>query len=168
MSRTKIGKMRYSQTLEVPPPLWKQEGWLTYLDCVLSTIFNNPMPYKLMCRPKSEGSQRGFFYLVNNGPMSWAHMRKPVCRLNVALYGHPDSGTDWESHCDQSLQKVGFQNVGGGAWPSCYAHKELGLLISVYVDDFKLAGPKANLEQGWKLITKFLELDPPQPLNLYL
>jgi hypothetical protein len=38
----------------------------------------------------------------------------------------------------------------------------------VYVDDFKLAGPTANLEQGWKLITKFLELDPPQPLNLYL
>jgi len=95
-------------------------------------------------------------------------MRKPVCRLNVALYGHPDSGTDWESHCDQSLQKVAFQNVGGGAWPSCYFHKELGLLISVYVDDFKLAGPKANLEQGWRLITRFLELDPPQPLNLYL
>ena len=38
----------------------------------------------------------------------------------------------------------------------------------MYVDDFKLAGPKANLEHGWKLITKFLELDPPQPLNLYL
>ena len=59
-------------------------------------------------------------------PSSWAHMRKPVCRLNVALYGHPDSGTDWESHCDQSLQKVGFQNVGGGAWPSCYFSQGIG------------------------------------------
>jgi len=47
----------------------------------------------------------------------------------------------------------------GGAWPSCHFHKDLGLLISVYVDDFKLAGPKANLEQGWRLIIKFLELD---------
>ena len=54
----------------------------------------------------------------------------------MAVYGHPDSGTDWEHHCDQSLQKVGFRNVGEGAWPSCYDDKELGLLISVYVDDF--------------------------------
>jgi hypothetical protein len=47
-------------------------------------------------------------------------------------------------------------------------HKELGLLISVYVDDFKLAGPRLNIEKGWSLITQLLELDPPQPLNLYL
>ena len=34
-------------------------------------------------------------------PDSWRSMKKPVCRLNVALYGHPDSGTDWEHHCDE-------------------------------------------------------------------
>jgi hypothetical protein len=38
----------------------------------------------------------------------------------------------------------------------------------VYVDDFKIAGPKNNIEKGWTLISQFLELDPPQPLNLYL
>jgi len=79
---------------------------------------------------------------------SWKTMRRPVCRLNVALYGHPDSGTDWEHHCGQSLQKVGFRNVGEGVWPSCYFHRELDLLISVYVDDFKLAGPKKTSRQG--------------------
>ena len=33
---------------------------------------------------------------------------KPVLRLRKALYGHPDSGTFWERHCDTSLQSVGF------------------------------------------------------------
>ena len=69
-------------------------------------------------------------------PTSWAGMRKPVCRLRVALYGHPDSGTDWEHHCDTALREVGFSGVGGGAWPSCYFHKELQLRLSVYGDEF--------------------------------
>ena len=73
-------------------------------------------------------------------PTSWAGMRKPVCRLSVALSGHPDSGTDWEHHCDSALREVGFSSVGDGAWPSCYFHEELQLLLSVYVDDFKLSG----------------------------
>ena len=39
---------------------------------------------------------------------AWHNMKKLVCRLSVALYGHPDSGTDWEHHCDESLKKSGF------------------------------------------------------------
>ena len=42
-------------------------------------------------------------------PDSWRSMKKPVCRLNVALYGHPDSGTDWEHHCDESLKRKRFR-----------------------------------------------------------
>jgi len=95
-------------------------------------------------------------------------MKKPVCRLNVALYGHPDSGTDWEHHCKISLNAAGFSGVGGDCWPSCFYHKELDLLLSVYVDDFKLAGPVDNIQKGWALISQHVELDPPQQLNLYL
>jgi hypothetical protein len=46
-------------------------------------------------------------------PEAWKGMRKPVCRLNVALYGHPDSGTDWEHHCKISVNVAGFSAVGG-------------------------------------------------------
>ena len=95
-------------------------------------------------------------------------MKKPVCRLNVALYGHHDSGTDWERDCDDSLKKSGFVNVGDGAWPSCYFHKELDLVLSVYVVEVKPTGPTTNMSKGWQLIVASLELDPPQPLNLYL
>ena len=46
-------------------------------------------------------------------PEAWKGMKKPVCRLNVALYGHPDSGTDWEHHCKLALNAAGFLGVGG-------------------------------------------------------
>jgi hypothetical protein len=58
--------------------------------------------------------------------------------------------------------------VGGDCWPSCFYHKELDLLLSVYVDDFKLAVPVDNLQKGWSLISQHVELDPPQPLSLYV
>ena len=95
-------------------------------------------------------------------------MKKPVCRLSVALYGHPDSGTEWEHHCDESLRKNVFVNAGDGAWPSCYFHKDVGVLLSVHVDGFKLAGPTSSMEKGWRLIASNWELDPAQPLSLYL
>ena len=38
---------------------------------------------------------------------AWRSMTKHACRLDVALYGHPDSGADWEHHCDESLKKSG-------------------------------------------------------------
>ena len=66
----------------------------------------------------------------------------------MALYGHPDPGAEWEHHCDESLRKTGFVNVGDGACPPCCFHKELGLLLSVCVDDFKLAGPTSTMEEG--------------------
>ena len=42
-------------------------------------------------------------------------------------------------------------------WPSVYARKELILLLVVYVDDFKMFGPKQNL---WDLLRTKLEIEP--------
>ena len=44
-------------------------------------------------------------------PASWAGMKRPVCRLLRALYGHPDSGTYWEEHCDAHVLQAGFEPV---------------------------------------------------------
>ena len=38
-------------------------------------------------------------------------MEDPVCRLELALYGHPDSGTDWEKYSHDHVVSVGFQPV---------------------------------------------------------
>ena len=83
----------------------------------------------------------------------WWHekgYKDPVCPLVLALYGHPDSSTYWEKHCESHLLEQGFTPVKN--WNSCYVHKKLDLFLVVYVDDFKLSGPTENLARGWKLI----------------
>ena len=92
--------------------------------------------------------------------------RQPVVRLRLALYGHPLSGYYWEKHCKQCLGKVGFRPVEG---QEClFFHKELSLTLLVYVDDFKLAGPKKNLEKGWAAIRREVNMEPPTDLSRYL
>ena len=101
-------------------------------------------------------------------PAWWAkkypYLRRPVCRLNKALYGHPDAGTFWEQKCDDHCKKVGFVAIGP-EWPSCYFHPELKLLLIVYVDDFKLAGPEHNIKKGWSLLKKGLEIEPEKTID---
>ncbi len=108
-------------------------------------------------------------------PADWYHdgegrsqpkYHRPVVRLKEALYGHPDAGKYWELHCDACLREVGFQPID--SWSSCYHHKKLNLFLSVYVDDMKLSGPEGNLDRGWDLIRKFIRLEKPTPLQLYL
>ena len=101
---------------------------------------------------------------------SWVKLqgyRRPVVRLRKALYGHPDSGTMWEQHCDKAVKEVGFVAVGP-EWPSTYYHKEMELLLVVYVDDLKMAGPITNMKKGWDMLRSRLDLEPETELGLYL
>ena len=101
-------------------------------------------------------------------PAAWNGMRRPVCRLHKALYGHPDSGTYWEEHCDTQVLRAGFAPVLRDAWPACYFHYSLKLFLVVYVDDFKLSGPSEALAPGWRSLRQGLDLDRPEPSGLYL
>ena len=94
-------------------------------------------------------------------------MRDPVCPLELALYGHPDSGGYWERHCDRHLLSVGFEPVHEN-WRSCYWHPGLALFLVVYVDDFKLAGAEDNLTEGWRLIRSGLDVEDPHDVGQYL
>ena len=106
-------------------------------------------------------------------PASWAKFKKPVVLLKKALYGHPDSGTFWERHCDAHVREVGFEPVGE-EWMSCYFHPSLKLFLVIYVDDFKMAGPTDNLKNGWELLrnpsdeTPGLVIEDAKPVGLYL
>ena len=104
----------------------------------------------------------------NQWPKEWEGMTDPVCPLILALYGHPLSGTYWEKYYDEIVtQKCGFEKVVG--WECLYVHRALKVFLSVYVDDFKLAGETKNLSKAWKLMTdNKLILDPPEPLGQYL
>ena len=48
----------------------------------------------------------------------------------------------------------------GPSWPSCYRHPKLGLFLTIYVDDFKLAGPKKAHAEGWRLLRDSLSIEP--------
>ena len=67
---------------------------------------------------------------------------------------------------------VGFRNLGG--WRSTYFHDRLQLTLTVYVDDFKLAGPAHKLKEGWNLIRNSFggdggsETDEPADVSKYL
>ena len=98
----------------------------------------------------------------------WDKYRRPVVPLRKALYGHPDAGTFCEQHhCDESVRAVGFEPIGE-EWPSVYIHEKLQLVLVVYVDDFKMAGPQKNLAQGWSMLRTRLKIEPETGLDMYL
>ena len=70
-------------------------------------------------------------------------------------------------HCDELVKSQDFLPYGP-EWPSVYFHAELKLMLSIYVDDFKLSGPAENLAKGWALLKKVIDLDKPTPAGLYL
>ena len=41
------------------------------------------------------------------------------------------------------------------------------MMLTVYVDDFKLSGPTKNMDETWGLIRRGLDMDKPGPLDLY-
>ena len=94
-----------------------------------------------------------------------------VVPLDKALYGHPESGVHWEEKCNRAIKLLGFQQVGTcGEWRSCFYHPEQKLFLMVYVDDFKMAGPKDAVEAMWKRLNDLggddsLELGAAQPLG---
>ena len=115
------------------------------------------------------------------GPLCWVELptdawrpeiqywkfRRPVVRLDKALHGHPDSGTMWEQHCDKKVQEIGFKPIGE-EWSSMYFHDELKLLLVIYVDDLKLAGPSENLAKGWEMLRTVLRIEPETDRGLHL
>ena len=130
---------------------------------------------------KLEDAIQAYIQAVLTGPPCWVELpedawpddidfrkfRRPVVRLVKALYGHPDSGTMWEQHCDRKVRELDFVPVGE-EWPSMYFHKKLQLLLVIYVDDLKLAGPEENLTKGWEMLRSKLNIEPETDLGLYL
>ena len=94
-------------------------------------------------------------------PDSWHKIADPCCRMLRALYGHPDAGYYWERHCRSIIVKLGFKELEN--WPNVYFHKERQLLLVVYVDDFKMAGPFKELAWGWAQLKKDIQMDDPLP-----
>ena len=99
-------------------------------------------------------------------PPDWAKYKRPVRKLRLAFYGHPLSECFWEIKVETPLFIEEWTKIP--EWECCYHHKKLELVLSVYVDDFSIAGPRESLKAGWKTIQKHIVLDPPVTSNNYL
>ena len=84
----------------------------------------------------------------------------------LALYGHPEPGGWWERHLEKHLFATGWKSIAD--WRSTYWHQGLKLMLSVYVDDFKLSGPEKNVPIGWKSIRDGVNMEGPTPTGKYL
>ena len=71
----------------------------------------------------------------------------------------PLAGLPWE----RQFEKVVIENAWdkGLAWESLFVHGYMGLLLSVYVDDIKMAWTKHYLEPMWKSLMKYVDLEKP-------
>ena len=88
-------------------------------------------------------------------------MKCPVVKLRKALYGHKNSGAYWDEHRDAKCKKAGFLPVSE-SWPGVYFNPRTRMLLVVYVDDFKLSGPREHHDSTWAELSKELKLDAPK------
>ena len=79
------------------------------------------------------------------------------------LYGHPRAGNYWEEHVQNILTGDGFKPIPG--WECVYHHPEKQLLVSVYVDDFKIGGNNKHTKPMIARLSKLIELDEAVPLH---
>ena len=94
---------------------------------------------------------------------SWNHIADPICILKRNLYGHPLAGLIWEKHCHEKILSLGFEPVP--FWECLFQHKAKQLFLSIYVDDFKMAGKAENIKPMWEQIGKHIELEAATPFH---
>jgi len=93
--------------------------------------------------------------------------KRPCCKLNKALYGHPEAGGHWEKHLDSAVRQCGGKAVPNH--PSSYWIESDRLLLTVYVDDLLLSGPAEAHAAFWKrLREKGIKLEDPEKLDRFL
>ena len=83
--------------------------------------------------------------------------------LKYNLYGHILGGLLWERWLESKLLGLGWEKVPG--WECLFVHREKQAFLSVYVDDFKMAGKAENLAGLWAALKTKVDLDPPSPMN---
>ena len=93
-----------------------------------------------------------------------------MIRLIKTLYGHPESGAHWEKHFETILKDPNNEFNAGNVvdHPSTYWIPKEKLLLTVYVDDLLLAGPKDAHAAFWDKLRTKVEIDDVTPITRFL
>ena len=90
-----------------------------------------------------------------------------MCRLRLALYGHPESGALWDKHLSAILTRLGWvrQEVHPGLW----LHTATGAILTVYVADLMMAARLRDEAALWGSLEKVVEFgEQPTPIDKFL
>ena len=91
---------------------------------------------------------------------------KPVVLLVKALYGHPEAGEHWERHLKSIIARLGGEEIP--EYPGNFYFSDAPLMLSTYVDDLTLAGPKESHAPFWKALCGMVDVEPPEPIHRIL
>ena len=72
-----------------------------------------------------------------------------------------NSGVYWQRYCGRQCKAAGFEQVSEN-WPSVYYDYKRHILLVVYVDDMKMAGPKVELASAWERLGERIKLEVPK------
>ena len=99
-------------------------------------------------------------------PEHLRHLHRPCTRLWKSLYGHPESGGHWAHRFADVISTLGgFESK---IFPSNFTIPKWGLLVTLYVDDMLVSGPRENHTKFWSELGKHLKFEEPQPVNRVL
>ena len=165
--RTSSGKPHSFRTLGSLQQLLRHPGGLISIHVCLETMWNLLMQYKhtfkqnLLDPLVGLSCQRMHGLMISTSGSSvdqWYDWLKPFMVIRIRV------------QCGNSIV------IGMWSWTSFLLgknghpciHKELKLLLVIYVDDLKLGRPKENLAKGWEMLRSKLKIEPETDLGLYL
>lgn len=135
--------------------------------CPLGWTTKQPDTQQADTQSEMQGAETWIFLPSDQWPKGCnAKFRIPLVKLRSALYGHPLSAAFWERHCTDKLRSVGVSPVTNGG--PTFVHKHLQMILSVYSDDFQMAGPENNLKNAWSLTRDVIAMDDPTNPSKYL
>lgn len=87
-----------------------------------------------------------------------------VCRLHKAIYGLRTAPRRWQETLGKALIEKGFKPLKGDR----NIYKRGSLLMSVYVDDFKITGPSDDIEAAVSDLKSLYNIKDLGPVSQYL
>ena len=90
---------------------------------------------------------------------SWSNVKDPVVHFERNLFGHPLAGLLWDRRFEEVEMDLGWKKMPN--WKCLIVHRKQGLLLSIHVNDIKMAGENQNMAPMWKKLMKDVDLDEP-------
>ena len=83
-----------------------------------------------------------------------------------SFYGHPESGYHWDCRFKEVMLEMGGVHMSG--FQGSYWFEKSGLLLTSYVDDMILSGPRNSHKTFWDELQKHLEIEEPTKVERIL